>query len=82
MPSNIPRYVRIDGPDNLVRDTFSMGVINTNTTALDAAKRKQQDAFRKLSEETKLKQELNTLRNEVDKLNVLIGQLIEKSTCR
>jgi hypothetical protein len=74
----IPKYVNISGDDTLVRDTFSMGVINTNTHALEAAKRAHAAAMVRLAEQRRKDQELNTLRTEVSELKQLVHQLLER----
>ena len=74
----IPKYLNINGDDTLVRDTFSMGVINTNTHALEAAKRMHAAAMEKLAEQRRKDLELNTLRTEVAELKRLVTQLLEK----
>jgi hypothetical protein len=73
-----PRYVAIENQQHLVRDTFSMGVINTNTHALNLAKQKQQEALKKVQLEQQRNQELNTLRNEVAELKALVQALVNK----
>lgn len=73
---SLPKYVQIDGHDNLVRDTFSMGVINTNSHGLEIAKKRQRDALKRVAEDQRHKAELNTLRNEVTELKSLLQQLL------
>ncbi len=75
---NIPKYVNINNDDTLVRDTFSMGVINTNSHALSAAKRAHAEAMKKIAADRQKEMELNTLRTEVEELKRLVTQLVEK----
>jgi hypothetical protein len=77
MPS-LPRYVNIKDSTTLVRDTFSMGVINTNSSAYEEAKTRHQIAMQKLAEERRREHELNTLRREVDELKALVQQVLVK----
>jgi len=74
----VQRFVHIDGHDHLVRDTYSMGVINTNSHALEQAKRLRTAALRRVAEEQRDKQDLNTLRSEVADLKHMIQQLLDK----
>lgn len=75
---SIPTHIPIKDNNTLVRDTFSMGVINTNQSALNEAKRKHQIALTKLGDERRRTRELNTLRTEVEELKDLVRQLLEK----
>ena len=79
MNRNLPRYVQIENEKNLVRDTFSMGVINTNQMALLDAKRRKQEALNKIAEDRRKDLELNTLRKDVAELKSMVIQLLEKN---
>jgi len=74
----VPRYVAIKDNTNLVRDTFSMGLVNTNKNALNEYLNRHRRALEKLGEERRREAELNTLRKEVDELKVLVRQILEK----
>jgi hypothetical protein len=75
---NLPRYVGIKDNSTLVRDTFSMGVVNTNQNALNESLKRHRMALEKLADDRRKEQELNTLRKEVDELKVLVGRILEK----
>jgi hypothetical protein len=77
--ATLPKYVNIKDSTTLVRDTFSMGVLNTNGAAYEEAKRRHQNAMLKLGEERRRETELNTLRREVDELKELVQQLVKKN---
>ncbi len=64
MMSNLQRFFKIENDPHLVRDRFSMGVINTNRSGLISAQRR--------------KEEINTLRNELAELKALVLQIMEK----
>ena len=74
----IPRYVNIKDSTTLVRDTFSMGVLNTNTSEYESAKQRYQIALQKIAVERRREQELNTLRKEVNELKQLMKQILER----
>jgi hypothetical protein len=76
----IPRYIGIKDNQGLVRDTYSMGVVNTNKNALNDYLKRHQAALVKLAEERRKEQELNNLRKEVDELKQLVRQILEKRT--
>lgn len=73
-----PKYVNIVDNDSLVRDTFSRGILNTNTHALAASQRAYAVAMQKLAEQRTKDQQLNSLRIEVDELKQLVAKLLEK----
>jgi hypothetical protein len=74
----IPKYVNIKEDSTLVRDTFSMGVLNVNTPALEATKRRKQQALKKLAEDRHKEAELNTLCKDVADLKKLVQELLER----
>jgi Skp family chaperone for outer membrane proteins len=75
--STIPHYINIEGAVDLVRDTRSMGIVNTNTHALEHAKRQHHEAMAKLAEERRKDAELNTLRKDVQELKEMVQKLLE-----
>jgi hypothetical protein len=72
-----PRYVGIKDNQTLVRDTYSMGVLNTNQNALNDYLKRHKIALAKIAEERRKTQELNTLRKEVDELKQLVNKILE-----
>lgn len=73
-----PRYVTIEDNVTLVRDTFSMGVINTNNSALEEYKRRHKLALNKIAEERRKDAELNNLRKELDELKFVVNKILAK----
>ena len=74
--AKLPKYVNIKDNTTLVRDTFSMGVLNTNSAAYQEAKLRHQIAMQKLAEDRRREMELNTLRKEVEELKELVKQVL------
>jgi hypothetical protein len=74
----IPHYVNIKDSTTLVRDTQSMGVLDTNQGAFQTAMQRHRIALQKLAEERRKERELNSLRKEVDELKQLVRQVLEK----
>ncbi len=77
MNKNIPRYLKIDGSPNLVRDTFSMGIINNDSIALNNAIKRREEALKKVSEQRDMKCEINTLKKDLEDLRNLVSALIK-----
>ena len=54
--------VGIEGHNNLVRDVNNMAIINTDSSALEAARRRQQEAQNKADEMKQLKEDVAELK--------------------
>ena len=54
--------VGIEGHNNLVRDVSNMAIINTDSSALEAARRRQQEAQNKADEMKQLKEDVAELK--------------------
>ena len=54
--------VGIEGHNSLVRDTNNMAIINTDSSALEAARRRQQEAQNKADEMKQLKEDVAELK--------------------
>jgi len=63
--------VRILDHDNLVKDTVSKAVINTDEIALDRARRRKEAAARKTDEIEELKQDVTEIKS-------LLKQLLDR----
>lgn len=74
--SDVPRFLKISGHQDLLRDTYCMGVVNTNRQALEAAKRRKAQALMLLSEDQQKDTELNTLKTEVAQLKEMVFKLL------
>jgi len=75
---NIPRFLKIDESNHHLRDTHSMGVINTNTAGLLAYQRRKELIERQLTQEKQQKIEINNLRNELAEMKSLLMDLVKK----
>ena len=74
----LPKYINIKDSTTLVRDTFSMGVLNTNRGAYEESKLRHEIAMKKLGEERRRELELNNLRREVEDLKQIVQQILGK----
>ena len=63
--------VGIEGHNNLVRDTRTMAVINTDSSALEAARRRQIEAQDKANE-------LQQLKDDVAELKQMMKEVLKK----
>lgn len=78
MQRDIPRFLKIEDGANLIRDTHSMGVLNTNRTALQAAKIRRTMVLQQKTQEQQHKMEINSLRGELAEVKALLLKLLEK----
>jgi len=63
--------VGIEGHNSLVRDTNNMAIINTDSSALEAARRKQKEAQDKANE-------LQQLKDDVAELKQMMKEVLKK----
>ena len=71
-------YVKVDGHENLVRDTSSKAIINTNKNAYEVAKRRAEEAQRQRDEMRETAREINTLKSEMHEIKFLLQQLVKE----
>ena len=76
---------KVEGEADLVRDMNSTAIINRNKSAYDMAKRRSEQAKRKLIEEEEQRdeirnatREINTLKCEMHEIKNLLQQLVDK----
>ena len=85
MSRTIPRYVHIESQDGkgLIRDTFSMGILNINSIALGAARQRKQIAIKRLSQERddklsfkETQKDVEALKTDVLEIKSMLSEII------
>ena len=78
-------YRKVEGELDLVRDMNSTAIVNRNRSAYEMAKKRSEDAMRKLIEEEEQRdsirnatREINTLKCEMHEIKHLLQQLVDK----
>ena len=78
-------YRKVEGELDLVRDMNSTAIVNRNRSAYEMAKKRSEDAKRKLIEEEGQRdsirnatREINTLKCEMHEIKHLLQQLVDK----
>lgn len=71
-------YVKVDGHENLVRDTDSKAIINTDRNAYEVAKRRADEAQRQRDVMRETAREINTLKSEMHEIKHLLQELVKK----
>ena len=71
-------HIKVEGHDNLVRDTSSKAIINTNKNAYEVAKRRAEEAQRQRDVMRETAREINTLKSEMHEIKHLLQELVKK----
>tara|TARA_B100000214_G_scaffold215391_1_gene156467 strand:- start:113 stop:340 length:228 start_codon:yes stop_codon:yes gene_type:complete len=73
-------YLKVEGHENLVRDTNSGGaIINTNKNAYEIAKRRAAEAQKQRDEIRGATREINNLKCEMHEIKSMLKTLLDKS---
>ena len=71
-------YKQVEGHPDLVRDTTSHAIINTNVTAFEKAKKRAISAQRQRDEIRNTTRDINSLKSEMHEIIGLLKELVEK----
>jgi len=72
----VEKYLRVDGHQDLVRDTTSHAIINKNTNAYDMAVKRSEEAQKQRDEIRDASREINNLKCEMHEIKKLLEQLV------
>ena len=72
------RYLKVEGFENLVRDTSSNAIINRNRTAYEVAKKRAEETQRQRDEIRTALREINSLKSDMHEIKTMIVQLVGK----
>ena len=78
MMSNTTERLKVEEYDDLVRDTKSLAVINTNLSAYNKAKERADAAQRERDELRNATREINNIKCEMHEIKDLLTQLVNK----
>jgi len=67
-------FYKVEGHKNLIKDSHSKAVINTDTSAM----RRHQVMFENLEKERNREEELQRLRSDVNEIKDMLRMLLEK----
>ena len=71
-------YLKVEGYNNLVRDTKSHAIINTDRTAYQMAKKRAADAQRQRDEIRNASREINNIKCEMHEIKSMLKTLLDK----
>ena len=72
------RYLKVEGYSELVRDTNSSAIINTNKTAYQRAIARAKAATKERDQFRNATREINNLKCEMHEIKSLLQQLVDK----
>ena len=72
-------FIKVEGHDNLVRDTRSNAIINRNRSAYEIAKRRAAEAQKQRDEIRGATREINTLKCEMHEIKSMLKTLLDKN---
>ena len=72
-------YLKVEGHNDLVRDTSSGAIINRNRSAYEMAKRRAIEAQKQRDEIRGATREINTLKCEMHEIKSMLKTLLDKN---
>ena len=75
---NMSEYLKVEGYNNLVRDTKSNAIINTDRSAYQMAKKRAADAQRQRDEIRNASREINNIKCEMHEIKSMLKTLLDK----
>ena len=71
-------YLKVEGYNNLVRDTKTNAIINTDRSAYQMAKKRAADAQRQRDEIRNASREINNIKCEMHEIKSMLKRLLDK----
>ncbi len=72
-------YVQVKNKDDLVRDTHSNAIVNSNKSAYALAKKRAEAAQKQRDEIRSATREINTIKNEMHDIKSMIKTLLDRN---
>ena len=70
------QFVKVKDHDNLVRDPFSNGIINTNTSEYEEYIARRDAAIKAKETSSDMKEDLDNLKGEINEIKSLLKELV------
>ena len=71
-------YIKVEGYENLVRDTHSNAIINTSRSAYEAAVLRSKNVQKQRDELRDATRQINMLKSEMNEIKSLLIKLVDK----
>ena len=75
---NMSEYLKVEGYNNLVRDTKTNAIINTDRSAYQMAKKRAADAQRQRDDISNASREINNIKCEMHEIKSMLKTLLDK----
>ena len=75
---DMSEYLKVEGYNNLVRDTKTNAIINTDRSAYQMAKKRAADAQRQRDEIRNASREINNIKCEMHEIKSMLKTLLDK----
>ena len=69
------RFLKVEGHEDLVRDTSSNAIVNRNRTAYEVAKKRAEESQRQRDEIRTALREINSLKSDMHEIKTMIVEL-------
>lgn len=75
----MPKYMKVDGNPDLVRDKNSGAILNINTSEASLARARKQTRKMQKEKEESLQQEVESIKKDVNEIKDLLNKILEVS---
>jgi hypothetical protein len=70
--------LKVEGHENLVRDTYSKAILNTDRKALEEYRRQRELIRKEIEEKKEMKDRVENLENNVQEIKSLLLELVQR----
>jgi hypothetical protein len=70
--------LKVEGHENLVRDTYSKAILNTDRKALEDYRRQRELIRKEIEEKKEMKDRVENLENNVQEIKSLLLELVQR----
>jgi len=70
--------LKVEGHENLVRDTYSKAILNTDRKALEDYRRQRELIRKEIEEKKEMKNRVENLENNVQEIKSLLLELVQR----
>lgn len=71
------QFLKVEGHDNLVRDTSTKAIVNTDKSEYEQYIARRKEAELKMLEEQQQKQDINNLKSELSEIKQMLAILLQ-----
>lgn len=72
------RYIQVQGKNNLVRDSYSNGILNTDTQSYNTYIESYKQRIQEVRRVESIENDLNNIKNDIDEIKTLLKSLLLK----